>query len=66
MIIEPGILNSAHAKGIKYLGDMNGDGHIDQQDLTMALAAKKAAAAPMDKVPATAIKASATNAADSK
>lgn len=38
--IEPGILDLAHSKGIKYLGDLNGDQKIDQKDLTMALAAK--------------------------
>jgi len=43
MIFEPGILTLAHSKGIKYLEDVNGDGHIDSKDLTLALAAKKSA-----------------------
>ena len=49
MLFEPGILNTAHAKGITFLEDMNGDGRIDQQDLTAALAAKKAASQAVNK-----------------
>jgi hypothetical protein len=44
MIFEPGILDAAHSKGIKFLDDVNHDGKIDKTDLNMALAAKKAAA----------------------
>ena len=40
MIIEPGILDLAHSKGIKFLDDVNHDGKIDQADLTLALKAK--------------------------
>jgi hypothetical protein len=51
MIFEPGILNTAHSKGIKFLEDLNHDGRIDQQDLTAALAAKKAAQAAKTSTP---------------
>jgi hypothetical protein len=40
MIFEPGILDAAHGKGIKFLDDLNHDGKIDQKDLTMAIKAK--------------------------
>ena len=39
-MIEPGILDLAHSKGIKFLSDMNGDGNIDKTDLSLALKAK--------------------------
>lgn len=37
MIFEPGILDLAHSKGIKYLEDINGDGVIDSKDMRLAL-----------------------------
>ena len=36
MFIEPGILDAAHSKGVKFLGDLNDDGRVDQKDLTLA------------------------------
>lgn len=36
MIFEPGILDLAHSKGIKYLDDINKDGIIDGKDLKLA------------------------------
>ena len=42
-MIEPGIFDLAHSKGIKWLEDVNHDGNIDQKDLSLTLAAKKAA-----------------------
>ena len=42
-MIEPGIFDLAHSKGIKWLDDVNHDGNIDQKDLSLALSAKKAA-----------------------
>lgn len=42
-MIAPGIFDLAHAKGISFITDMNGDGNIDQADLTLALKAKAAA-----------------------
>ena len=46
MIIEPGILDLAHSKGVSYLEDINGDGKIDNTDLQLALKAKASTAAP--------------------
>ena len=43
MFIEPGIFNTAHAKGISFLTDVNNDGNIDQADLDLALKAKASA-----------------------
>ena len=45
MIFEPGILDLAHSKGIKFLDDVNHDGKIDNQDLKLALASKTKAGA---------------------
>jgi hypothetical protein len=47
-VIEPGILDAAHSKGIKFLGDMNHDGKIDGKDLNLALAAKAKAGTAAD------------------
>jgi hypothetical protein len=44
MIFEPGILDLAHGKGIKFLDDVNKDGKIDRTDMNLALKAKSAAA----------------------
>ena len=41
-MIDPGILELAHKQGIAHLNDMNGDGNINQADLTLALKAKAA------------------------
>jgi hypothetical protein len=38
MIIEPGIFDLAHAKGIKFIEDVNHDGRIDKQDMNITLA----------------------------
>jgi hypothetical protein len=43
MFIEPGIFDLAHSKGIKFIEDVNGDGRIDRQDLTIALKQKAGA-----------------------
>lgn len=45
MIIEPGIFDLAHSKGIKFIDDVNHDGKIDRADLQFALKAKTAAGA---------------------
>jgi hypothetical protein len=40
VIIDPGIFDLAHSKGIGYLTDINGDGHINQADIDLTLKAK--------------------------
>jgi hypothetical protein len=45
-MITPGIFDMAHAKGVGFLSDMNGDGNIDQADLTLATKAKAMTATP--------------------
>jgi hypothetical protein len=53
MIIEPGILDLAHSKGIKFIDDVNHDGRIDKQDMNITLAKQaKASQAPSSYTPA--------------
>lgn len=48
-MIAPGIFDLAHAKGISYITDINGDGNIDQADLDLALKQKATTvSAPME------------------
>jgi len=44
-MIEPGIFDLAHVKGIGYISDINGDGNIDMTDLNLAIKAKASATA---------------------
>lgn len=46
-MITPGIFDLAHAQGIPYITDMNGDGNIDHQDLALAQKAKAMTATPV-------------------
>ena len=44
MLFDPGIMEAAKAKGIKFVDDVDGNGKIQQSDLDAAIAAKKAGA----------------------
>lgn len=44
MIIEPGIFDLAHSKGIKFIEDVNHDGRIDKNDMNITLAKQAKAA----------------------
>lgn len=51
-MIEPGIFDLAHSKGIKFIEDINNDGNINKQDMNIILAKNNLAGTNQDiKVP---------------